>query len=266
MRSTIHAELVEHADGGITFEAYVARPAAGPARRPCVLVAHAWDGQNDIIRAKAEELAALGYVGFALDVYGKGVRGDVAGDNTRLMAPFMDDRRMLRRRLLAAHEAARSLPAVDPMRIGVLGYCFGGLCALDLARASPEGLLAAISIHGPLVPPSPTPPASIRAKVLVLHGWEDPTAPPADVLAVARELTAAGADWQLHAYGHAMHAFTYPGAAAPERGLLYDEAAARRAREATAGFLAEVLPVGAQPSAGPMSSSPPGYTNESRGE
>ena len=238
----LHTELVEHVDHGITFEAYVARPEGVAGRRPCVLVAHAWDGQNEIIRAKAEELAALGYVGFALDVYGKGVRGDVAGDNSRLMAPLMQDRGVLRRRLLAAHEAARNLPAVDPMRVAVLGYCFGGLCALDLARASPEGLVAAISIHGPLIPPSPTPPAAMRAKLLILHGWEDPTAPPADVLAVARELTAAGADWQLHAYGHAMHAFTYPGAAAPERGLLYDERAARRAREATVRFLAEVVP------------------------
>jgi dienelactone hydrolase len=239
---TLHTEIVEHIDRGITYEAYVARPEGDARQRPCILVAHAWDGQNEIIRAKAEELAGLGYVGFALDVYGKGVRGDVNGDNSRLMAPLMHDRGMLRHRLLAAYEAARRQPAVDPTRIAVLGYCFGGLCALDLARASPEGLVAAISIHGPLIPPSPTPPASIRAKVLILHGWEDPTAPPADVLAVARELTVAGADWQIHAYGHAMHAFTYPGAAAPERGLLYDEAAARRARETMARFLAEVVP------------------------
>lgn len=242
MSSTRHTEIVEHVDRGITYEAYVARPAEASRPRPCILVAHAWDGQNDIIRAKADELATLGYVAFALDVYGKGVRGDVNGDNAPLMAPLLHDRGLLRQRLLAAHETARRQPGVDPMRIGILGYCFGGLCALDLARASPEGLMAAIGIHGPLTPPSPTPPASMRAKVLILHGWEDPTAPPADVLAVARELTAAGADWQIHAYGHAMHAFTYRGAAAPERGLLYDEAAARRAREATARFLAEVLP------------------------
>jgi dienelactone hydrolase len=238
----MHTELVEHTDDGVTFEAHVAHPAGAAVRRPCILVAHAWDGQNEIIRTKAEELAVLGYVGFALDVYGKGVRGDVAGDNSQLMAPLMQDRGLLRRRLLAGLEAARAQPAVDPTRIAVLGYCFGGLCALDLARASPEGLVAAICIHGPLSAPSATAPASIRAKVLILHGWEDPTAPPADVLAVARELTSAGADWQLHAYGHAMHAFTYQGAAAPERGLLYDEHAARRARETTAQFLAEVIP------------------------
>lgn len=242
MTEAIHTELVEHTDDGITFEAYLARPAGVAGRRPCILVAHAWDGQNEIIRAKAEELAALGYVGFSLDVYGKGVRGDVDGDNSRLMAPLVQDRGLLRRRLLAGLEAARAQPGVDPTRIAVLGYCFGGLCALDLARAAPGGLVAAICIHGPLSAPSAAEPASIRARVLILHGWEDPTAPPADVLAVAHELTAAGADWQLHAYGHAMHAFTYPGAAAPERGILHDATAARRARETTVRFLAEVMP------------------------
>lgn len=247
VRRTIHTETIEHVDHGTTFETYVARPRGPATPRPCVLVAHAWDGQNAIIRAKAEELATLGYVGFAIDVYGKGVRGEVDGDNSRLMAPLLEDRALLRRRLLAAHETARRQPTVDPMRIAVLGYCFGGLCALDLARACPEGLVAAISIHGPLVAPSPTPTASMHAKVLVIHGWEDPTAPPADVLAVARELTAAGADWQLHAHGHAMHAFTHPGAASPERGVLYHETAARRAREATLRLLAEVLPTSEAP-------------------
>lgn len=235
-------EVIEHTDEGVTFEAYVARPAAGSGRLPCVLVGHAWDGQNDVVRASTEELAALGYVGFALDVYGKGRRGEVMGDNSWLMAPLLEDRGLLRRRLLAGLAAARRLPFVDPQRIAVLGHCFGGLCALDLARAAPEGLVAAISIHGLLRAPSTLPPGHIRAKVLILHGWEDPTTPPADVLAVARELTSAGAEWQMHAYGHVMHAFTFPGAAAPERGLLYDATAARRAREASLRFLAEVMP------------------------
>lgn len=237
----VRGAYLDHAGGDTVCEAYVAHDASHASPRACVLVAHAWDGQNDVMRAAAEEFAALGHVGFALDLYGKGVRGGVMDDNSRLMGPFMEDRALLRRRLLAGIEAARRHPLVDPGRIAAVGWCFGGLCALDLARAAPAGLRGVVSLHGILRPPGLHPQAPITAKVLILHGWEDPVALPGDVLAVARELTEAGADWQLHAYGHAMHAFTHPGADRPEAGLLYDPAAAGRARSAMHAFLAEVL-------------------------
>jgi dienelactone hydrolase len=108
------------------------------------------------------------------------------------------------------------------MRVAALGYCFGGLCALDLARANPPELKGVISVHGVLTPPNPGEPAPIDASILILHGWEDPVAPPEDVLSLARELPRAGADWQIHAYGHARHAFTAEGLNFPERGLAYD--------------------------------------------
>ncbi|MCY1032284.1 dienelactone hydrolase family protein [Corallococcus sp. BB11-1] len=237
----VHAEAFDYTDGGTVLEGYIAHETSHEARRPCVLIAHAWDGQNAIMRTLAERYAAQGYVGFALDVYGKGVRGDVAGDNSRLMAPFMEDRALLRRRMLAGLEAARRHPRVDPQRIAVLGYCFGGLCALDLARAAPEGLKGAVSIHGVLQPPGLGPQPPITASVLLLHGWEDPVARPDAVLAIARELTEAGADWQLQAYGHAMHAFTFEGASNPQAGILHHPVAARRAEAALQAFLAQVL-------------------------
>lgn len=238
----MRTEHLEHDGGdGATCEAYVACEDGGEAKRPCVLVAHAWAGQTDAERGKAEELAGLGYVGVALDVYGKGVRGEPAGDNSALMAPFLADRAMLRRRLLAGVEAARAHPRVDPDRIAAIGYCFGGLCVLDLARASAPGLRGVVSLHGVLAPPRLGPQQRIGAKALVLHGWADPMAPPDDVLALAAELTDAGADWQLHAYGHALHAFTFAGANFPERGIKYDAAADRRSGAAMRYFLEEVL-------------------------
>ncbi|MEM9460898.1 MAG: dienelactone hydrolase family protein [Myxococcota bacterium] len=223
------------------FEAYIAFPPDPGSVRPGVLLAHDWSGLNQGIRRIAERIAAQGYVCFALDVYGKGVRGDELGDNTHLMAPLMADRACLRGRLLAGLAAAVEHPAIDGERVAVVGYCFGGLCALDLARADPPGLRAAISVHGGLTPPGLGAQRSIRASVLLLHGWEDPVAPTADVLAVARELTDAGADWQLHAYGHAMHAFTFAGVDLPERGLRYDPVADRRAWAALTGLLEQTL-------------------------
>lgn len=248
--SRIHAEPLDYFDGETVCQGYAAHDTAHEDRRPCVLIAHAWDGQNAIMRSMAEGCAEQGYVGFALDVYGKGVRGEVTGDNSHLMGPFIEDRALLRRRMLAGLEAAKRHPRVDPTRIAVVGYCFGGLCALDLARSAPEGLTGAVSIHGVLHPPS-LPPSfgaqpPITASVLLLHGWEDPTARPDAVLAIARELTDAGADWQLQAYGHSMHAFTFEGANNPQAGILYNALAARRAAAALRTFLAQVLGAGAE--------------------
>jgi dienelactone hydrolase len=130
---------------------------------------------------------------------------------------------------------------VDPQRIAAMGYCFGGLCVLDLARSATPHVKGVVSIHGLFAKPELGEQPPISAKVLVLHGWDDPMAPPAHVLALAQELTAARADWQLHAHGHAMHAFTHAQAAAPERGLQYHADAARRSWLATRNFLEEVF-------------------------
>lgn len=233
--------FLDYRDGETICEAYVAHDGAAGERRPAVLVAHQWSGQQPPERDVAERLAALGHVGIAIDVYGKGRRGDRTGDNGHLMGPFMADRAALRARLLAAVEAARAHDAVDPERIAVIGYCFGGLCALDLARANAPGLRGAVSLHGIFSAPDLGPQAAIAPSVLVLHGWDDPLAPPQDVLMVAEELTAAKADWQLHAYGHAMHSFTNPNAAFPERGMAYDAKAAARSWASVEAFLADVL-------------------------
>lgn len=236
---TRHA--AEYSDDATIFEGYVAVPQGLRDRAPAVLLCHEWSGLNRSMKAAADRIAELGYPCFALDVYGKGVRGDEAGDNSGLMGPLMADRRLLRRRLLAGLRAALEHQSVDPSRVAAMGYCFGGLCALDLARTGSAELKGAISIHGGYAPPDVGSQPPIEAKVLVLHGWEDPMAPPADVLALASEMTQAGADWQIHAYGHAMHAFTAKDLDAPERGLRYDADADRRSWGATRAFLEEVL-------------------------
>lgn len=222
-------------------EGFIAYEDQGPARRPCVLVAHQWAGLSDHEKEAARELAALGYVAIAIDVYGKGVRGGPTSDNAALMNPWVSDRGRLRERLLAAVAAAAGHERVDAQKIAVIGYCFGGLCALDLARSGDPRVKGAVSIHGVFAPTGLPPAEKITASVLVLHGWEDPMAPPADVVALGEELTRGGGDWQIHAYGRTMHAFTAVGADLPAMGLRYDAAATRRSTAARNAFLSEIF-------------------------
>lgn len=237
----MNTQYLDYTDGEITCEAYVAYDESRTSKRPCVLISHQWAGQSEVERKKAEELARLGYVGFAIDVYGKGVRGGLLDDNSSLMQPLLDDRTALRRRILAALAVAQKHPMVDPDRIVAIGYCFGGLCVLDLARSAAPGIKGVVSFHGVLQPPNIGEQAPITAKVLILHGYDDPLAPPEAVLAIARELTDAKADWQIHAYGHTTHAFTAQGVDLPERGLKYNPAADRRSWTAMKNFFEEAL-------------------------
>lgn len=219
---------VAYSEGGVEFEGYAATPFM-EGRFPCVILGHDWSGPNHSTQAIARRLTAFGYAVFLIDTYGKGLRGDELGDNTDLMGPLMANRPLLTRRVRAGYETARNLPSVDGSRMAALGFCFGGTCVLDLARDNPDGLRTVISVHGGLAAPQDTPTARIRSRVLILHGWEDPVAPPSDVTALGRELTLAGAPWEMRAYGHAMHAFTFAAATMPEKGIEFHPDAARRA-------------------------------------
>ncbi len=237
----MHTEFIEYIDEEQTFEGFIARDESVTEKRPCVVICHAWAGLVDFEREKATEVAKLGYVSFALDVYGKGVRGTPFGDNSKLMQPLLDDRAKLLRRLSAGVSAAASNPAVDASKIAVIGYCFGGLCALDLARSADPVVKGAVSFHGIFNPPGLGQQENITAKVLILHGYDDPMATPDQMVAVADELTKAKADWQIHAYGNTMHAFTAVDANKPENGIQYSESANRRSWIAMENFLQEVL-------------------------
>lgn len=232
----------DYTDGQTTFQGYMALPKINAEKAPCILVAHAWDGPNDYFNALADALAAKGFIAFAIDVYGKGQRGKIDGDNSHLMNPLLADRFLLKRRLLAALAEMHKNPLVDAQRIAILGYCFGGLCALDLARANPQGLCGAISIHGQLLaPPQSTQRERIDSSILVLHGWEDPFVSPQMLTTFAQEMTSAQADWQIHCYGHAKHAFTFVDADIPQLGIKYNKEAHERALRATDDFLKEIF-------------------------
>lgn len=235
------SEYLEYAEGSTTCEAYVSYDDLDRYKKPCVLIAHAWGGQTDFERKKADDLAKLGYVGFAMDIYGKGKRGNSMEENAKLMQPYMDDRELLLKRLKAALDAAEKLPYVDAKKIAIMGYCFGGLCSLDLARSSDPRLKAAVSFHGLFDPPKLGKQKEITAKVLILHGYDDPMAKPDSMVGVAKELTDAKADWQIHAYGGVVHAFTNPEANMPDNGIMYNKAAAHRSWTAARNFFDDIF-------------------------
>ena len=192
----IATRFVEYSDGGTTLEAYMAWDQTAHDPRPGVLVSHAWGGRGEHEQVRAERLAELGYVGFALDLYGKGVRGGSKEENAALMQPLLDDRATLQRRMQLALSELRKQRETDASRVAAMGYCFGGLCVLDLARTGSD-VAGVASFHGLFGKPGNTGGNRISAKVLVMHGWEDPMATPDQVLELADELTSMGADWQI---------------------------------------------------------------------
>lgn len=233
-------QTIDYHDGSTVLEGYLAYYDTG-ALKPAVLVSHDWSGRRELACKGAERVADMGYVGFALDMYGKGIFG-ADGDadrNGALMAPFAQDRALLRRRINAAVQAVRQLPQVDATKVAAMGYCFGGLCVLELARSGAD-VKGVVSIHG-IFAPGDVPNEIITAKVLCLHGHDDPMVPPEQVLAFETEMTRGNVDWQVHVYGGTMHAFTNPKANNPGFGTVYNEIAANRAYRSVENFLGEVF-------------------------
>jgi dienelactone hydrolase len=209
-------------------------------KRPTVILIPTVMGVSDLELKFGRQLVELGFNAFVADLFGKKFRGaprDVCfGEMNRLGS----DREALRRRLLAVVDQARGLKEVDAGKMVIAGYCFGGKCALDVARTGID-VAGAVSFHGLFDPPG-WEVGKIKAKVLVLHGWDDPMAKPESVVALGNELTRAGADWQIHAYGHVGHGFTNPHASSLQiDGVFYHELAAERSWTAFINFLEEVL-------------------------
>lgn len=229
---------VEYEHQGVMLEGMLAWDDGIDQPRPGVLVAHTWAGRGDFEIGKARALAELGYVGFAIDMYGKGVLGTSPEENTALMAPLMEDRELLQARIARAADVIRQQPEVDATQVAATGYCFGGLTVLDLARSGSD-VQGVVSLHGLFSPPEGGTKQSISAKVLCLHGFDDPMAQPQAMIELGAELTAAGADWQVHAYGNTVHAFSNPAAANPEMGTVYSPDADRRSQQALENFLLE---------------------------
>ncbi len=236
----IREQRVEYTDGEITFHGFLCYDDERSGALPAVLISHAWRGRSEFEERKARRLAWLGYVALAVDVFGEGKTGKTTQECQALIAPLMADRKLLGRRMNAALKFVRSLPQVDAARVAAMGFCFGGLCALDLARSGAD-VRGVVSFHGLLKPAPGAYGAPITSKVLILHGYDDPMAPPQEVIAIADEFKAAGVDWQLHAYGQTMHAFTLPGANDASFGTVYNQNADRRSWHTLMGFLEEVL-------------------------
>lgn len=233
----VTTRTLTYSHSGKEYEAFIAAPGKTPA--PGVLICHAWAGRSPFEDAKAEALAAIGYTGIAVDLFGKGVLGQSKEECQQLIQPFVSDRAVLQARLKAIIELVKQQPEVEGAKIAAIGFCFGGLCVLDMARSNAE-VAGVISVHGLLNAPGDTA-AAIKPKVLALHGWDDPMATPDDVKSFGAEMTKAKADWQLHAYGCVMHAFTNPKANDPNFGTVYDKSADARSWQAMKNFLAELF-------------------------
>lgn len=231
-------QVLSYQVDGSDFDVFIARP-DGDGPHPAVLVCHAWGGRDDFAENKAKALAELGYVGAAIDLYGVGKRGSEKSECEALMMPLLNAPETLRARLAAAVDQVKALDGVDTDRLGAIGFCFGGLCAILLARMGLP-LRGVVSFHGllKLGEPLDTKPA---AKILVQHGQDDPMAPPADVGAFAEEMKRVDADWTLHAYPGVLHAFTVPAANDPDFGTVYDAGADKRSWLEMKRFLQDVF-------------------------
>ncbi|MFM2416691.1 MAG: hypothetical protein RL385_1414 [Pseudomonadota bacterium] len=231
-------EIVPYLLDGEAFDVFVARPTA-PGPRPAVLVIHAFGGRDGFAEGKARALAELGYVGAAIDLYGVGKRGTDRASSQALMSQLIADPALLRRRLAEAFRVVSGLPSVDPARVGAIGFCFGGMCAILAARMG-LALRGVVSFHGLLKIGAPLP-DPVRARILVLHGQDDPMVPTSDVAAFVEEMKRVRADWEFHAYPGVMHAFTNPIANDPSFGTVYDANADRRSWSAMRRFFEEAF-------------------------
>ena len=234
-------ETMVYSGPGGPFEGVVAYDDEVTVMRPGVLVVPNVLGQKEADNVQAEKLARLGYVALACDLYGQGKRAVPGPDFALYMNQLNADRALLRERLSASLAALRGMDRVDPAKVAAIGYCFGGKCVLDMARAGLP-ILGAVSFHGVYDRPDYESVSPITAKLLVCHGWNDPLAPPEALVALGRELTDAGADWQIHAYVGAGHAFTdVDRKEAVIPGVVYEAKADRRSWQAMANFLDELF-------------------------
>lgn len=240
-RADVHTELVEYKQGDTVLEGFIAYDTAIPGRRPGVLIVHQWKGLTDYEKKRAEMLARLGYNVLAVDIYGKGVRADNPQAAGALAGKYKSDRALLRARVNAGLDTLRKHELTDPRRIAAIGYCFGGTTVIELARSGAE-VAGVVSFHGALDSPTPADGRNIRGKVLALHGADDPFVPAKDVAAFEDEMRQAGVDWQLVAFGGAVHSFTDWNAGNDNsKGAAYNEKADKRSWEAMKQFFGEIF-------------------------
>ena len=237
----IKLETVEYKEGDTICEGAVAFDDANKTPRPGVLLVPDWMGAGEYAKGRAKQVAALGYVCFVADIYGKGVRPANAGEAGAQAGRYKGDRPLLRKRVNAAFAELKMNPLVMKTKTTAMGYCFGGTTVLELARSGAE-VAGVVSFHGGLDSPSPADGKNIKGRVLVLHGADDPFVKPADIVAFQEEMRGNKVDWQMVYYGDAVHSFTRPDSGTDKsKGAAYQEAADKRSWEAMKEFYAEVF-------------------------
>ena len=240
-RAALRTQTIDYKDGDAALEGYLAYDDGFSGKRPGVLVVHDWMGISAETRRRCDMLAGLGYVAFAADIYGKGVRPANAQEAGAQAGKYKGDRVLYRARLNLALEQLRKSPLVDGFKIAAIGYCFGGTGVLELARSGAD-VKGVVSFHGGLDSLHPEDAKNIKGRVLILHGADDPFVPAADVAAFQDELRKAGVDWVMVSYGGAVHAFTNPGAGSDNsKGAAYNARADERSWKAMRDFFAEVF-------------------------
>ncbi len=233
----LRSKEIQYLDGDTELRGQFVWNESRTGRRPGILVAHGGAGLDEHVKGRARRFAEQGFVAFACDMYGE----SVAGNRERVMARLMEfrtDRAKLRARARAGLQTLASQPLVDG-RLAAVGYCFGGMTVLELARSGAE-LAGVASVHGSLDTPRPARAGNVKAKILVCHGAIDPHVPMAQVNGFVEEMNGAGADWQLIAYGGAMHGFTHETGPYPP-GVAYNALADARSSAAIREFFGEIF-------------------------
>ena len=235
--AAVQTRAVEYHHGVAVLEGYLAYDDGISGPRPGVLVVHEWKGLGPYAKHRAEQLAQLGYVAFAADMYGKGIYAKDHEEAAALSGIYRKDRGLMRGRILAALDALTRSELVDAARIAAIGYCFGGMTVLELARSGAD-VDGVVSFHGPLDTPHPEEARNIKGKVLVLHGADDRFVTQDQVKAFEEEMKAAGVDYRLIRYPGAVHSFTVPEAGDdPSTGVAYHAEADTRSWEEMKKFL-----------------------------
>lgn len=213
----------------LKMEGFIAIGDGATSPQPLVILLHDWTGNRELMQEKARYFAKQGFVGFALDLYGVGKRGSDTDRslNQKLYGELLSQRAVIVPRIQAALDCAKLEANIDVNKIMLVGFCMGGLCALDFARSGAK-VAGVVSVHGVLSQPEAPANQDILAKILVLHGHEDKSDPPALVLEFETEMTKHKADWQVHVFGNTYHSFTNPKANDVANGLIFSQSANAR--------------------------------------
>ena len=241
VQENIVCQNVEYKDGETALEGYLCFDNSNKNKKPGVVVMHEWNGIGDHVKMRCQKLAQLGYVAFAADIYGKGVRPTTVEEAMKQTAIYRNDIQLMRKRANLAFEEIKKNQFADIKNIATMGYCFGGGVALELARSGAD-LKGVVSFHGHLDTPNRDDGKNIKGKVLICHGADDRGVPLDSVLKFIDEMKNAGTNYEVDIYGGAVHAFTNVNSGNdPSRGVAYDKQADERSWEKMKEFFNEIF-------------------------